>query len=253
MSGAWADNQVYWATLAYARWWLAVDGPLLAALGEARDFTPSHLRRVAVRYNVARGMVKDENKSTDAAVQGLCDLIAAARTTWPNPVEERAKRCLEIARNAQRLKFTGETLQVSAVSKFMWFVEPRNWTMFDRFVVRGMKVPANLTAPERFTEFYRRISAGGFATAVAQMQPIIGHSKLPTLPAERIVDSLLMARGKDNKRDRPTLNIEVAESRAYLGLLPPTFRDDLHRLATQLQDEIGNDVLLPKTTKRKKS
>ena len=57
-----------------------------------------------------------------------------------------------------------------------------------------------------------------------------------------------MARGA-----RGSATHEVDESRTFLGLLPPALRDDLHRLATQLQDEIGNDVLPPMNTKRKKS
>lgn len=249
MSGSWADNQVYWATLAYARWWLAVDGPFLGALEAEGRYTEALLRRVAVRYNVNRGLLQPEGQKAgeDVSATGMIGLLREAADVWPTGLRERSEACIEIAEAAQRVGWT-DKLQVSGVSKFMWFLKPEGWTLFDRFAARGMGVPAHWNRRRQFEAFYKALNEGDFDGVVARIKPVVTSSALPSLPTARIIDSLLMARGA-----RGSGTHEVEESRAFLGLLPPEFRDDLHRLATHLQDEIGNDVLPPMTTKPKKS
>lgn len=249
MNGAWADNQVYWATLAYARWWLAVDGPFLGAVAAEGGFTKPLLRRVAVRYNVNRGLLQpdDQQEGEDVSATGMIDLLNGAIGGWPVALRERAEICVEIAESAQKAGWT-DKLQVSGVSKFMWFLKPERWTLFDRFAAKGMGVPAHWNRRRQFEAFFEALDEGDFNEVVARIGPVVAASVLPSLPASRIIDSLLMARGA-----RGSAAHEVEESRAFLALLPPAFRDDLHRLASQLQHEIGNDVLPPMTTKRKKS
>lgn len=249
MSGAWADNQVYWATLAYARWWLAVDGPFLGAVKAERGFTETLLRRVAVRYNVNRGLLQPEGQQEgeDVSASGMIDLLRGVVVDWPSGIRNRAEVCVEIAEAAQKAGWT-DKLQVSGVSKFIWFLKPERWTLFDRFAAKGMGVPAHWSRRRQFEAFYEALDDGDFDGVVARIEPLVAGSILPGLPAARIIDSLLMARGA-----RGSGTHEVEESRAFLALLPPEFREALNHLATQLQDEIGNDVLPPMNTKRKKS
>ena len=249
MSGAWADNQVYWATLAYARWWLAVDGPFLGAVYTNKGFTEPLLRRIAVRYNVNRGLLQPKGQTAggDASATGMIGLLSAAANGWPDDLEDRAARCVHIAETALDKKWT-KTLQVSGVSKFMWFLKPDGWTLFDRFAVAGMKVPVNWSRRDQFEAFYEALADASFNDVAARIERTVLSSSIPNLHSSRILDSLLMARGA-----RGSATHEVDESRTFLGLLPPAVRDDLHRLAIQLQVEIGNDVLPPMTTKRKKS
>lgn len=249
MSGAWADNQVYWATLAYARWWLAVDGPFLGAVDARKGFTQPLLRRVAVRYNVNRGLLqpKGQAEERDASATGVIALLSATANEWPDDLQDRAARCVQIAETALDKGWT-KTLQVSGVSKFMWFLKPDGWTLFDRFAVAGMKVPVSWSRRAQFEAFYEALADADFNDVAGRIEKTVVSSSIPHLPSSRILDSLLMARGA-----RGSATHEVDESRTFLGLLPPALRDDLHRLATQLQDEIGNDVLPPMNTKRKKS
>lgn len=249
MSGAWADNQVYWATLAYARWWLAVDGPFLGAVVAEGGFTEPLLRRVAVRYNVNRGLLQPEEQQEgeDVSASGMIGLVREAAAAWPASLRERAALCIETAEAAQSAGWT-DKLQVSGISKFIWFLKPERWTLFDRFAAKGMGVPAHWSRRRQFEAFYEALDDGEFDGVVARIEPLVASSVLPGLPAARIIDSLLMARGA-----RGSAAHEVEESRAFLGLLPPEFRDALNHLATQLKDEIGNDVLSPMTIKRKKS
>ncbi|MFN3626739.1 MAG: hypothetical protein ACK4S3_02535 [Parvibaculum sp.] len=249
MRGDWADNEVYWATLAYARWWLAVDGPFVGAVTAEGGFTKTLLRRVAVRYNVNRGLLQPEGQKDgeDVSASGVIDLLRGATTAWPAGLCERADVCVQIAEAAQQEGWT-DKLQVSGVSKFVWFLKPERWTLFDRFAAKGMGVPAHWNRRHQFQAFYATLDDGDFDGVVARIEPVVTASVLPGLPASRIIDSLLMARGA-----RGSTRHEVEESRTFLTLLPPEFRDDLQRVATQLQDEIGNDVLPPMNTKRKKS
>jgi hypothetical protein len=249
MSGAWADNQVYWATLAYARWWLAVDGPFLGAIKANGGFTAPLLRRVAVRYNVNRGLLypKGQEIGADASALGMIGLLRDAAQVWPAGLNTRSDKCVEIAKAALNAGWTGK-LQVSGVSKFIWFLKPERWTLFDRFAAAGLGIPAHWKRQRQFSAFYTALENADFEGVVGRIQPIVGASCMPDLPSSRIIDALLMARGV-----RGSAPHEVDESRSFLGLLPQAFRDDLRSLAAQLQDEIGNDVLPPMTTKRKKS
>lgn len=249
MSGAWADNQVYWATLAYTRWWLAVDGLFLGAVDANKGSTEPLLRRVAVRYNVNRGLLQQKGQASgqDISATGMIGLLSAAAQAWPDDLQGRASQCVKIAETALDKGWT-KTLQVSGVSKFMWFLKSDRWTLFDPFAVAGMKVPVKWPRAEQFEAFYEALAEAHFNEAATRIEQIVASSSIPDLPSSRILDALLMARGS-----RGSATHEVEESRTFLGLLPPTSRDDLHRLATPLQDEIGNDVLLPTITKRKKS
>lgn len=249
MSAEWADRQVYWATLAYARWWLAVDGPFLGAVKASNGFTQPLLRQVAVRYNVNRGLLQPKARAdeSDPSASGVIGLLRAAAGDWPASLSERSSRCIEIARRARRAGWT-DKLQVSAISKFIWFLKPDRWTLFDRFAAAGMGVPASWNRERQFNAFYVTLQCRGFDDVVRRIEPLVAASSLPDLSAARIVDALLMARGA-----RGSAKHEVDESRTFLGLLPEAFRSDLHSLASQLQTEIGNDVLPPLNTKRKKS
>lgn len=249
MSADWGDRQVYWATLAYARWWLAVDGPFLGAVRSGKGFNAPLMRRVAVRYNVNRGLLRPNARTNDQdpAATGLIRVLHEDAGGWPASLSAGAARCVAIAKAAQLEGWTN-TLQVSAVSKFIWFLKPDSWTPFDRFAAAGMGVPASWDRQSQFGAFYRALEDGGFNNVVKRIKPLIVASGIPDLPASRIIDALLMARG-----GRGAANYEVDESRSFIGLLPSPFRDDLHRLAIELQAVIGNNVLPPLNFKRKKS
>lgn len=249
MSGPWVDNQVYWATLAYARWWLAVDGPLLGAIASSGGFTESLLRRVAVRYNVNRGLLQPTTRlnGADQSAYGVIKLLREAVPGGSPGLEARAAHCVAMAEAAHSAGWT-HNLQVSAISKFVWFLRPDQWTPFDRFASAGMGIPPAWDRPRQFTAFYAALVRGGFDDVVGRIEPIVAASGLPRLPASRIIDALLMARG-----GRGSASDDLLESSAFLSLLPEAFRGDLHSLAAHLQLEIGNGALLPMNSQREKS
>lgn len=230
----WNDRQVYWATLAYARWWLAVDGPFLAAI-DAGGFTPKLLRRVAIRYNVNRGI--PQTGATDSKAISVIKLLNEAAQDWPDGLNLRAEKCLALAEKALGRHDTG-TLQVSGMSKFMWFVKPDGWTVFDSFARKGLAVSGN-DRRALFLNFYKTLEDQGFDDLVQTMRPVIAESLLPDLPAERIIDSLLMARG-----GRGCEQHEIDESAAFLALLPPDFRKSLDGLAIKLDRELRDSALV---------
>jgi hypothetical protein len=234
----WNDRQVYWATLAYARWWLAVDGPFLGAMKAEREFTVPILRAVARRYNVNRGLLREDGlpDDQDPSADGMIGLLNNARKSWSEGLPARAQTCATIAAEALANGWT-QGLQVSAASKFMWFLEPAGWTMFDQFAATGMGFPH--PTPNRFLNFYKTLEGQGFDDMVQTMRSLIAKSLLPDLPAERIIDSLLMARG-----GRGCEQHDIDESTAFLALLPPDFRKSLHDLATDLQRKMADAVLV---------
>jgi len=221
--------ELYWACITYTRSWWATDGPRLARTRKGLDH--KSLRAIALEYNVNRGVPKGVESA-----QKLADFLNKAGKIWPGGLTARAERCLEIvaqARSAGRLK----TNQISGTTKFMWFLKPDGWTVFDRFAADGAGIPKHLNAMKRMERFYRQLEEWDFEAKAADMQAVIDDSPLAGMPAPRILDRLLMARAGDYQRDAPD------ELQAFVDLLPSSASKLVVELSDQLQSRFGDDVL----------
>lgn len=236
---AWRERPLYWSTIGYVRAWWATDGVRLAIIGE-HGMQPDMLRSLGAEYNVNRSITRpDKTKGAeDANAKAVCAILHAARSRWPADLLGRAEVCEDIA--AQMRPFTGETEKnlVSAATKFMWFLEPDGWTVFDRFAAGGMRVGGHLSRVEQLHTFYARLNDTKFDALVADMQAAMKCSLLPDLPSARILDTLLMARGG---RGGDAGSMERLD--AFLALLPATTRNPLEALAQDLQDRFGGHPL----------
>ncbi len=236
---AWRERPLYWSAIGYVRAWWATDGVLLAMI-QKYGMQPDMLRSLGTEYNVNRSITR-QNKAAgaeDTHAKCICKILHAARRRWPVDLRGRAKVCEDIA--AQMRPFTGKTEKnlVSAATKFMWFLQPDGWTVFDRFAAAGMSVGDYLPRLQQLRTFYTRLEEAQFDVLVADMNAIIKHSSLPALPAARILDTLLMARGG---RGGDAAAIERLE--AFLSLLPATTRCPLEALAQGLQERCGGHPL----------
>lgn len=236
---AWRERPLYWSTIGYVRAWWATDGVRLAIIRK-HGMQPDMLRSLGAEYNVNRSITRhDKTKGAeDANAKAVCDILHAARSRWPADLLGRAKVCEDIS--AQMRPFTGETEKnlVSAATKFMWFLEPDGWTVFDRFAAGGMRVAGHLPRLEQLRSFYTRLHEAEFGGLVADMQTVMKRSLLPDLPSARILDTLLMARG-----GRGGDAGSIDRLNAFLALLPATTRNPLEALAQDLQTRFGGHPL----------
>jgi hypothetical protein len=243
----WVEAQLYWATISYARAWWASDGARLHVIQLAGRMDASMLRKIAIEYNVSRLILgakkiefepeEDEEIGNDPAATRLASILDVARTTWPSSLVERANACLTIVDQAKEGGVSKKEL-ISATTKFMWFLEPTDWTLFDRFAKEGLDFTEPNENRDKMIIFYRTLEDRGFVGLSQNIQNDIKSSILPDLPATRILDTLLMARG-GRGADKGSLDM----LRGFLTTLPEQIEGGLTCLAARLQERYGNDIL----------
>ncbi len=180
---------------------------------------------------------KDDNgKKTKAHQENLCDLLNEAAKHWPRNFLERSDKCACIASAAEQ-KGCFRNFQGSAVSKLMWFLRPNDWTMFDNLAANGLGIQRNASSKARMDKFYKALDEKKLPTLWRGMQRIIESGYLKGMPASRIIDNLLMNKGRG----------EVDKSRLYLAkfwmsLLSSAQAHEIHHAALELQDKFGARV-----------
>lgn len=231
------NKEVYWAAITYYRHWISSDGPWTLEVQRA-TMTPKMLTRISIRYNIMRGVSsKDETGTkTDVHQLILCALLNKAAKKWPRNFLKRSDVCANLASQAQEKKCL-RNFQGSAVSKLMWFLKPNDWTMFDALAANGLGIRSNPSSRARMKDFYKTLDRKKFPTLWRSMQRNIDRGCLKGMPASRIIDNLLMSRGRG----------DVDKSRLYLAkfwmsLLSSAQAHEIHNAALELQDKFGARV-----------
>jgi hypothetical protein len=170
---AWREQPLYWSTIAYVRVWWATDGVSLAIIRK-HGMQPDMLRSLGAEDNINRSITRQDRRrgAEDTHAKAVCKILHKAAQCWPDDLLGRAKVCKKIA---ERMRpFTGkiEKNLVSAATKFMWFLKPDGWTVFDRFAASGMSVAGHLPRLEQLHCFYQRLHDAGFGSLVAEMQAV---------------------------------------------------------------------------------
>lgn len=232
-----ADNELYWATITYYRHWISSDGPWTLEV-QRTAMTPKMLTRIAIRYNIMRGVSsKDERgQKTDVHQTNLCALVNKAAKNWPRQFLKRAKKCEHIALAAQK-KGCFKNFQGSAVSKLMWFIRPNDWTMFDNLAARGLGVRPNSSSRARMNEFYKTLDNKKLPTLWRSMQRAIDLGCLKGMPAPRVIDNLLMNRARE---DVDGSRIYIAKF--WISVLTPFQAREIHTAAAELEAKFGAKV-----------
>jgi len=253
------EKEVYWAVIGYARWWLAHDAGLLQMVkaGDNR-LDEDSLTAIARTYGVARGLPgKKEEQENDRKL--LLETLNKANDGWPEGLLARAKYCGQIAAKLKNEEITGRrdkdgvlkgTAPVSAVTKLMWFLQPKGWTVFDQWAADGMGVPRHLGAQTRMRRFYQALHEAGFDETRDELQGLADRSDWPSLHAARILDFLVMRRGYLRQKSGASVNgtnalPSLPALQGFLDALPSAASKSLRTLANRAQEELGNDILLP--------
>lgn len=229
----WDARPVYWSTVAYVRAWWGSDGARVRQIKKNGGISPRMLRSLGHEYNVNRSIIRKDKKrgAIDQNAEDVVLILNKARSIWPANITDRADCCVGLAKAIKKYTRNESVELASAATKFMWFLEPGQWTVYDRFAAAGVRVPSSISSSiERMQEFYKILAREKFVELVSEMQPIVERSALRDLPATRIIDTLLMARGGRGGDEEA-----VERLKFFLDLLPEPTRKQIDELACNLQ------------------
>ena len=226
---------LYWAVIGHYRYWLAFDGierHRLECQGNRLD-APA-VRRIGIEYKVNRGVYQKADaqparkatgksaarRAKDAREDGAPRLAVlinegadAGWDTWD--LRQRAERCAEIAKAAADNGATRGRL-ASAVSKLMWFIRPRGWTLYDDLSANATVVAGRNTVEEMLA-FYCALQERGFAECAAEINRRFASSALRELYGERVIDKFFLLHGQS--ADERADSLAVLE--VFLSILLP--------------------------------
>lgn len=229
------DTLLYWAVIEHYRYWLAFDGierHRLERQGNRLD--AQAVRRIGIEYMVNRGVYQKADAqpareargklagrpAKDAREDGaprLAFLInEEAEAGWDNwDLRQRAARCAAIANEAADNGATRGRL-ASAVSKLMWFIRPRGWTLYDDLSANATVATIPNTVEEMLA-FYGALQERGFAECAAEINRRFASSALRELYGERVIDKFFLLNGQsaDERTD------SLAGLEAFLSILLP--------------------------------
>lgn len=256
-----SEPSLFWATLGYARAWWATDGINRALVERKGGFDAALIQRIGLEYRVWRGVtaqkarrdaskVKPQSRLTaearaarDQLVQRLCDHFNREARSWPTGLLERAKRCEEIMQAGIAIKCFADA-QISGTTKFMWFLKPDRWTMFDDLAATGLGVKKTKSSLDRMRAFYSRLAEKGFEACAGEMQNRIDTTIFKGMPATRICDRLLMDNALFKTAGAFQLTQEIEQRSSFARLLPANVGNDLEALAKDLERRFGDTGLI---------
>lgn len=227
-------SDLFWAVVEHVRSWIGQDGPLRRAIVAKGKLDGVTLRRIAITYNVNRGI---RAKEAGGDAEALAKLINEA-SPWPTDLVDRAQKCKAIAREAEE-KYT-HGIQYSAITKFSWFAQPNGWTVYDRFVARAMGVH-NLDNSIRMVEFYKKLQKCHFQIIAAQVQTELDRKPFMELRGTRVLDILLMLTGAKRSplvEEHSFAERMCFECNEFLNLLPTHWREDIEEVAQRVDSAI---------------
>jgi hypothetical protein len=258
----WKDAELYWSVIKYTRAWWATDGARFDVMGTEKKLNVHLIRSIATEYNVVRslpGSYKASNgkdkieftEESDQVASKIVSVLDDSLVNWRGDLSAKAEICIEICK-ALRVKLPGPynvapfyNNALSATSKFVWFLQPKEWTMYDSYACSGLfgkKLPTN---EKTFQDFYCTLQKLNFTDHETQVQAAIDKTFLRGLPASRVLDTLLMGRAQGDPKDAGESMVRrMTYMRGFLGNLPFTVSDQLRTSATQIHDAVYEENML---------
>jgi hypothetical protein len=276
---AWRKEPLYYATIEYHRFWLSVDQPRLSLMKQnSGKIETELLKDIAQEYRVKRNFkaLDEQTLDNETNASKICDILNSAKPSWQNSSAlDRLASCKKIIEEIRKYSSGASTKinakktaskkrkkvqnnkektinAASAVSKFVWFMKPDGWTIFDKYAADGIGIPQTISinkegalrpsALDRMECFYTALAYENFFILAAEMQLFI-RKNAPTfakMPAARILDTLFMARGERGAASEHGVKL----TKAYLNGLPTPLKEELRGLACALHKQFRNHELL---------
>jgi hypothetical protein len=228
------------------------------------EFNRDGMRLIARAYTVSRNIPSHSNDAEAEALvknlkteafaeivaMGLAEraakLVAFAKT---NPVRKAAKDGVD-----------GKPIQLaSALSKLSWFLQPDDWTIFDKFVGAAV-LKKNASGVSQMMAYYKAI-ASDWANAAPRLYDIAGKKGFNPLLGYRIVDKYLFLHGVgmwqpdaagsksgaqfmieatlDQRLENATVQVHRKSLLATEQVLPDAVGKKLRNLAAEVSDVVN--------------
>ncbi|MBE0533611.1 MAG: hypothetical protein IH626_22535 [Rhodospirillales bacterium] len=235
----WRKDLLYWAVVEHYRTWLNFDGIELKQVAANKGILDgATVRRVAKEYKVNRGIRKapvkgGPDKYANAIARGISKL---AKNNWPTSLAARSTTCAAFALAVKKNYTNGE--QVSAVTKLVWFVRPKGWTLFDSHVSIALGLKAQSTAGT-MTAYYSELTRRRFGWYAAQINKTLKGRGFPMLFGERVIDKFLWFVGAG----RVTTKQQKQTCQYFLECLPYATRRRLKAAANAVANAHAKGLL----------
>ena len=238
------------AVIGHLRSWLAEDGTNHRRIlcDKNRKTDPATLKRIAIDYFVVRGFPKKKNNNSLEPWCQVAKLIDGKICEWPETLCNRAKFVQCLAEEAKNKDLT-RSLQLSAFSKFLWFLRPKSWAPYDKWASTGLAKAVPGRTRLRFDAYYKELETLDFIGVTNTMREEIAKTRFNALWPERIVDKYLMRCGqqaRDASSIRPASFIPPEEHEDYLevlyGLTGCNFSGELDSLTNSLLEIIPKEL-----------
>ena len=228
---------LYHATLEHFRSGQGLDYTARQRIEESGRIIPDTdlLRDIAKEYKVIRGIPKPDEFGDDSAAISLVREINKIKNNWPNKMTDKAEKCLSFCEEAKTQGWTRKK-QISAVTKFMWFLCPEGWTVYDRFARRGLCIYKD-DQKLAVRKFYGTLETRGFVETASNItQTIRGEDQsLGWLYGERVIDKYLMIAGGAVESNL------IKSVQTIKGMLQAEDAKNAHALAEAVADQHWDD------------
>lgn len=238
MSGASALNKeiVRHAVIEQYKLWLDFDGILLKQ-ANGKELTPDMVRTIARPYGVNRGIKKDENGQQINA-KGVADAVNGfAIADWSKKTLTARGEDIFAVATMLNGKYT-HGVQVSAISKLAWFLQPQGWTMYDEYAARSLGVRGS-RGEHRVQAFYRVLDERGFMGVSAAIQSTLRATPLKSQYGGRVIDKYLWLRWTGDNQWETTKTMH----KHFLTLLPNKFGQEVTKIASDIANKHADGML----------
>jgi hypothetical protein len=225
-----ASHPMFLALAEAVRWWLYFDGPqtLLCQGKVGPMLTRTDVRRIALNYNFARNL-SEKDKYIDAVAE---EINRFSGKRWPT-LDARAA---ETEKAIRKIRSVGGTKfrVVSGTTKLTWFVNPTDWTPFDRLAASAVGV-REIDLLARMRGYYRALDERGFLGTALRIRAYLDPEGLGKVGGERVLDKLLMMAPSDDKSAQGFRLM----ARAFAESLPSQMKENLIRAGEAIISDPG--------------
>jgi hypothetical protein len=184
----------------HARTFVCDDKPILDALAVdsngQRVMDAAALQWISRQFRLESHSYWVEGKSSKAIIENTQNYVSELNRfvlDWPQSFLDRASKCAELSRWAAGHGIT-KNLKTSAASKFLWFVRPEGWIMYDRYVKAALKGQGKDSA-DTMVNCFKELDSLGYNTAVSELEVLFKQHDIGFLYPGRVIDKFLMGTG----------------------------------------------------------
>ncbi|MPS68670.1 hypothetical protein ACLIMP_17460 [Novosphingobium aerophilum] len=251
------------------RWWLTCDHAFWSEAQKRKCVDVAFVRAVGQPYRVNRnirvakldhptqiftkgkreGQAKQVRDPTDPHALAFSKMINELNYEENASLSQRGKALAEaLAENHSAIAGT----PASAASKVNWFLRPKGWTMFDRFVSIAV-LGSHQSSVAGMAQFFDALDKRDFAKKLAEVRQAIA-SPFPEILAERVIDKYLFLmglrysqrksfeeeEGADDESEGTNDRMSLVLLNGFVSSLPSPLVDQVRQQA----DKLGQTVCL---------